>query len=683
MATEIIEPKNNIFLPFGITRLDQELEGIPSQDFCLVCGGTHTGKSVFAFNFLLNGLRNKETVALVASIPPEQVLEQADALQLPIRDYVETGDLILLYQKTQHPHLIHNKEDLSAVISALEEELLPWEPSRLVFDSFVPFISLFHPDFRKSGLQAAFRRLRRLELSVMLTTRMPRSSEALNMRRLVEERSACYFHLDEHRPPKGDPTRRLVVRKMQGLQPPYPVYNFVIEKGVGLKIYEKTDTPLEKPDKNSGAEAAHIKEKEPRKTQPRKSAVDFRDNKALMERLDEEEMQETELKTEESLPDNHNKLSFLAEKDKLDSDRSTEKDVSFADLAADTEVVEPEVEIEEENEKLPDNSVDKPPTQPNEADRPAKRKYNISFSEHSFDLSDAPVIPDHKSDVIKTDDAEPEPLPTTDERYVTLTTDNDEFERTPPESEPRPEMPPAKTDSLESFSSRGKEFEEQKRPEEPDGIAKTTIERQDGIFNTVLDVSGEKKRKTEHNEEKEGEPMPEHPDSKRGGISFRSEEDEYELDFEDIITRSEDMLELDEPEEKTGKKAGTGSIEFRRQIDLNTKSELETFVDKSEYEKELLASFSIKDDQTLLLGRRHELDSDIETDPAVFLPQPAIENSELVTHSANPKEHEVHIPFWGFEEDFQPMFRDEHRQRREDKYVSNITGLSATPKRKG
>ncbi len=470
MATEIIEPQQKIFLPFGITRLDQDLEGIPAQDFCLVCGGTHTGKSVFAFNFLLDGLKKEETVAMVSSIPPEEVLDQSDVLQLPIRDYVEAGELILLYQKTQHPHLIHDKEDLIAVTSALEEELLPWEPSRLVFDSFVPFMSLFHPDYRENGLRASFRRLRQLGLTVMLTTRMPRSSDALNMRAFVEGRSSCYFYLDEHRPPNGNPIRRLVVRKMQGMQPPYPVYNFVIEKGSGVNVYERTDTPLEKPQEGSATDAAQRKEKEPSKIPSHKTPLDFRDNMVLKERLEEDEAGETT--AEEGTPGEQNNILFFAEKENLNSDESTEDTSAFPPFSTEESQPPPQKNdfsfldlgydalAEEEKEIETDNAEPEPETQPDKADSLGIKREKISFSDYSKDLVAEAEIQEPESDVIETADVESEPTSDVDESSVALTTDTYEFEVTPPTGTPTSDIPPAITETVEYLRCQGVEFEE-------------------------------------------------------------------------------------------------------------------------------------------------------------------------------------------------------------------------------
>lgn len=233
----------------GVEPLERIFGGLCPGDVCLISGGADTGKTVAALQFVLEGLKNEETVAWVTSTQPEQLVAAAAGLRLPISGYIKTKQLILLHQKTQASAVIQGDGELAMMVSALEHEILPWEPKRLVIDSAVALINLFQADFRRSAVSTLFGRFSELELKTLLTTRMPASTEALGIRKLLEELSACSLHLDEQRRADGETRRRLVVRKLQGVPPPHPVYEFQIEAEQGLCVSAQSETGLDLPQK--------------------------------------------------------------------------------------------------------------------------------------------------------------------------------------------------------------------------------------------------------------------------------------------------------------------------------------------------------------------------------------------------------------------------------------------------
>lgn len=244
MAPSTLEQRK---LEIGISPFDKDLGGLPAGGLCLVCGGPDTGKTILGFNFLVSGLKNGERTAMISSVPAEDRLAQADHIGMSLRDFISTNQFIFLHQKTQVPDVIQGQQELAAMLGALEREILPWEPVRLVIDSGVPFIELFHPDFRRTGLVIALQKLSSLGLTTILTTRMPASSESMLLRKTIEEMAAASIHLDEQRTPEGETHRRFVVRKMTGIDPPYPVYEFDIKSSEGIHILDRTSTPLDSP----------------------------------------------------------------------------------------------------------------------------------------------------------------------------------------------------------------------------------------------------------------------------------------------------------------------------------------------------------------------------------------------------------------------------------------------------
>lgn len=244
-GTALIEPPRHV--AFGVEELDRAFGGVPGGEMTLVSGGPDTGKTVLGFNFLLAGLLAGERAVMVTSDEPEEMLLHADHLELPLRDYFNTDHFILVHQKNQTSNSIHDQQGLAVMLERLEEELIPWEPTRLVIDSGVPLIGLFAQEFRRNGLATFIRRLHKLGVTTFFTTRMPASSEAMMLRKAMEDLSGCSLHLDEQRRPDGETVRRMVFRKLKGLKPPYPVYNFEIQPQKGVLIVDLTETPLQSP----------------------------------------------------------------------------------------------------------------------------------------------------------------------------------------------------------------------------------------------------------------------------------------------------------------------------------------------------------------------------------------------------------------------------------------------------
>jgi len=227
----------------GSPGLDNSFRGFPKEEYTLVTGAEATGKTILCLQFLLEGLKKGERTVLVTPDSAEETLELADSIELPLRDFVESNQLIILEQKTKVPHILTSKEDLDQMLDALEAEILPWEPTRMAIDSALPFIGMFHPEYRRSGL---IRTLKGFG-SMGLTTRMPATSEAMAVKKSLEENSGCTIHLDEQRRVDGVTQRRLVCRKNKSIPPPYPVFDFSIEPSIGIQIGQANETPLHSP----------------------------------------------------------------------------------------------------------------------------------------------------------------------------------------------------------------------------------------------------------------------------------------------------------------------------------------------------------------------------------------------------------------------------------------------------
>lgn len=298
---------------------DEELGGFPIGECTLVCGGADTGKTPLGLQFIHAGLAKDEKVALVSSFPPAEILARAAAMELDLEDYINTSQLILIEQKTQTPGVIGNEDELNRMLSLLEQDLLPWEPTRLVIDSAVPLIGLFQPDFRRIAIPTLIRRLNRNGFTTLLTTLMPASSEAMSVRKMLEDLSACSLHLDDQRRPDGQIIRRMTVRKMRGTEAPYPVYETELTSLNRLRLIKRFDVELDAP-KNPVAAPARAPFPTPAKGRTRPIFAEHGASSAKIS--DAAQPRSSGLKTTLVKPDIPNDAAADAAKDPKDADNS-------------------------------------------------------------------------------------------------------------------------------------------------------------------------------------------------------------------------------------------------------------------------------------------------------------------------------------------------------------------------
>lgn len=80
----------------GITVLDERLTGVEDTGINVLIGGPGTGKSVACLQFLAEGLRKGERVALVSPVRPNDVLELARSVGINLASHLESGRCKLL-----------------------------------------------------------------------------------------------------------------------------------------------------------------------------------------------------------------------------------------------------------------------------------------------------------------------------------------------------------------------------------------------------------------------------------------------------------------------------------------------------------------------------------------------------------------------------------------------------------
>ena len=233
--------------PTGIDRLDRDSGGfIPGKTY-LISGGAHTAKTVFAVQFLRKGIESEENTLLLTDKKPEDFLSVCRDLELDMDNHLKSGQFVLLRYLFQAEDIIRGEKDLSLLLGELENFILANRVGRAAVDTAVPLFQMIHKDWFDKGIRILVNELEKLGVTLLLTSRMPATQKALEARNHVEANASGSIHLDELIKAGGQTTRKMTIRKMSHLEPPYPVYEFEIKKGEGIIVTSRSSTGMESP----------------------------------------------------------------------------------------------------------------------------------------------------------------------------------------------------------------------------------------------------------------------------------------------------------------------------------------------------------------------------------------------------------------------------------------------------
>lgn len=227
----------------GIVGLDPLIEGgFPQGRSILITGEPGTGKSIFALQFLAEGLnQNESCIFVTADESPMDILEQAASMGWDFERYVENKQLAILNAGTYLNSLPgagrERHIDVQKAVSDLASFVKQLAAKRLVLDPAGPFVLL-----RDSGtrMQDQTRLLIKMMRSSMPTTNLltsyavPRTGER-TMHGMEEYLVAGAIVL-EMVWKDGDLARSLIVEKMRCTDVKPTQLEFDIVKGQGIVI---------------------------------------------------------------------------------------------------------------------------------------------------------------------------------------------------------------------------------------------------------------------------------------------------------------------------------------------------------------------------------------------------------------------------------------------------------------
>ncbi len=230
-------------VPTGIVGLDHLIEGgLPKGRSILITGEPGTGKTIFALQFLVDGLRRGEKgIYVSADESPMDVLEQGASLGWDLERHVESKELAILNAGTYLSSLPGaGKErhvDVQKAVSDLASFVNQVGAKRMVLDPAGPFVLLRDSAARIQDQTRLLVKLLRTSMqttNVLTSYAVPRTGER-SMHGIEEYLVAGAIVLEMIW--KGDGLiRTLIVEKMRCTNVKPTQLEFDIAKGVGITI---------------------------------------------------------------------------------------------------------------------------------------------------------------------------------------------------------------------------------------------------------------------------------------------------------------------------------------------------------------------------------------------------------------------------------------------------------------
>lgn len=223
--------------PTGIAGFDEITGGgLPTGRPSLICGGAGCGKTLFASEFLVNGIRNYEEPGVFVAFEetPDELSKNLASLGVDLQQLIRRKKLVVDYVHIERSEVQETGEyDLEGLFIRLNHAIDSIGAKRVVLDTLEALFSgLPNEMILRAELRRLFRWLKNKGVTAIVTAE--RGEGALTRYGLEEYVADCVVLLD-HRVDQQISTRRLRVVKYRGSVHGTNEYPFLIgESGISV-----------------------------------------------------------------------------------------------------------------------------------------------------------------------------------------------------------------------------------------------------------------------------------------------------------------------------------------------------------------------------------------------------------------------------------------------------------------
>jgi circadian clock protein KaiC len=220
----------------GINQFDKMTKGgYERNSINLVAGGSGSGKTIFALQFLINGFKkNEKGLYVTFEEKKSEVYENMQKMGIDLEKAEKSGKFIFLEYSPEKVKMMLDEGG-----GAIESIILKYGIKRMVIDSITSFSLLFEDDLSKR--QAAlglFDIIRKWDVTTLLTVQgdpADRSEKGISSVEFEADSITLLYYINVH----GERKRFIEVLKMRGTDHSDEIREFDIKKGI--EIGKKTD----------------------------------------------------------------------------------------------------------------------------------------------------------------------------------------------------------------------------------------------------------------------------------------------------------------------------------------------------------------------------------------------------------------------------------------------------------
>jgi KaiC/GvpD/RAD55 family RecA-like ATPase len=228
----ILEKMVDQRIPSGIFGLDQIISGgFRNKTAVVIVGASGTGKSTFAMQFLMHGIKNGEQGLYVTmEEAPDQIIREAELLGFDMKSHFEK-ELFFIHLKGRNFKDMIN-EKLPKLVKARQDYELK---TRVAIDPMTPVIwSITDKQDQRELISKLFNTLKELGVVLATVEEHAKPGETIGEDVLLPIYLAdAVIHLDYH-PIGGAFNRTLQVIKMRGSSHGEGVYPYIFARGAGV-----------------------------------------------------------------------------------------------------------------------------------------------------------------------------------------------------------------------------------------------------------------------------------------------------------------------------------------------------------------------------------------------------------------------------------------------------------------